>query len=295
MAEPNAPTLAMFDRAMAKGRAESQAESLDFWNGRAKPYKKHQDKGANDAIHQKIVETIQRRAGLNKSHRVLDLGCGPGRHSRLFSKVAGRVTAFDLSPTMIELARAEKVPPGEAIDYEELDWDEADLKAKGWEGQFYLAFASRTPAIHDLASLRKMIRTVDRGFGALVSSVELYNGLRAPLTDRLGIEPEVPRAIRSVYLEINLLWLLGYFPEVTYFDQKWAARRPLEEAIFQQTRYFKLIKGLSDGEKALIAQSLAERAENGSVLEEVEAKFVLVIWEIPPRVTVDKVVTDEPE
>jgi hypothetical protein len=198
--------------------------------------------------------------------------------------------AFDFSPTMIRLALADPGP--QDIDYEVLDWTKVDLEEKGWLGRFDLAFASRTPAISDLLSLKKMIQTVALGFGALVSSVDLFNSLRDPLMEKLALDPIKARAGRSVYLEINLLWLLGYYPEIVYFDQKWIAKRPLTEAIFNLTRYFGRLKDLTPAEKSLIAQSLTAKAAGDLVLEEVAAKTAVVVWEIPPRTTVDQVIVD---
>jgi SAM-dependent methyltransferase len=296
----NAPSLAFFEEARSRARLRDKADAVKYWDNRAESFKKIQDQGDNDQTHEKIVAFIAARAGLDKSSRVLDLGCGAGRHSRLFRKLSGSVTAFDLSPAMIKLAVAENSrlglnidDIGLNIDYEVIDWDEVDIAAKGWAASFDLAFASRTPAIHDLASLQKMIQTVDQGFGALVSSAEINNSLRDPLLALLNVDLELTRAIRSVYTEINLLWLMGYFPEIVYFDQKWSANRSLEDAIFNQTRYFEAFLELTAAEKDLIAQSLAEKAKDDRIQEEVEAKIALVIWEIPPRVKVDKVRVDK--
>jgi SAM-dependent methyltransferase len=311
MATCQIPSLELFDLALTQGRAENKTAARNYWDQKAPAYKKRQDQGGNDDLHERIIQAIHQRVGLDKTRPVLDLGCGPGRHSRLFAQLAGQVTAFDLSPTMIELAlsdnRVSNQPTpnhptaslssqsnlASPIDYRVLDWDMADLQALGWIGHFYLAFASRTPAIHNLASLQKMIQTVNHGFGALVSSIELYNSLREPLLEKLALPPERIRANRSIYLELNLLWLLGYYPEVSYFDQQWDATRSLEEVIFNQIRYFEMIKELTTSEKDLITKSLSKNSQNGLCREIVTAKTTLVIWEIPPRVTVDRIIRDE--
>lgn len=49
---------------------------------------------------------------------VLDAGCGEGCNTRLLAKAGARVTAFDLSPRMIKLARAQEEREPLAIRYE---------------------------------------------------------------------------------------------------------------------------------------------------------------------------------
>ncbi|MDR2142171.1 MAG: methyltransferase domain-containing protein [Deltaproteobacteria bacterium] len=289
MADWPLPSLKLFDQAASEGRAETKLEATNYWDQRAPSYHERQSEGGNDDLHIKIIQALTRRTGLNASHRVLDIGCGPGRHSRLLAPIVGNVTAFDLSPTMIELAKTADFSLSQKIDFRVLDWDEADLGSLGWNNKFHLALASRTPAIHNLASLKKMIQAVSEGgYGALVSAVETRHSLRDPLLERWSVDPEISRAVRSVYLEINMLWLLGFYPEVSYFDQKWSASRSLAEAIYQQTRYLDRLILLSEDEKKFIAQSLTDLAHEGQVLEEVEAKTALVIWEIPPRLELEK-------
>jgi len=49
--------------------------------------------------------------------QVLDLGCGKGRNTRLLAQRGARLTGIDLSPTMIEAARAAEAQTPLGIDY----------------------------------------------------------------------------------------------------------------------------------------------------------------------------------
>ncbi|MDP6512843.1 MAG: class I SAM-dependent methyltransferase [SAR202 cluster bacterium] len=51
-------------------------------------------------IHADIIETY-----LKSGDRVLDAGCGPGRFSIVMAELGARVTALDISPGQLELAR----------------------------------------------------------------------------------------------------------------------------------------------------------------------------------------------
>ncbi|MDR1085833.1 MAG: class I SAM-dependent methyltransferase [Deltaproteobacteria bacterium] len=287
------PSVEFFDEVSLYGTGESPEESQKYWNNRAPSYKKHQDEGDNDSVHREILKVIAERTGLNKTHRVLDIGCGPGRHSRLLGQTAGWVAAFDLSPAMIDLAQKSPQPQGARISYSCLDFEQADLDDLGFRDNFYLALASRTPAVHDLKTLQKMNGTIGSGFGAIISSIETKNSLREPFFTDLKFSDQIARSARSVYLQFNMLWLLGYFPELTYFDQKWLAARPVEGAIASQVRYFEKIRPLTEAEKTAIAQTLRTRARDGLVPEEVEAKTVLMLWEKPPQNRAGHTVTDK--
>lgn len=71
-----------------------------------------------------LVETL----GLVPGQRVLDVGCGPGRHSLALARRGLDVVGVDLSPEFVELARdaavAEGVSAGfEIVDVRELAFD----------------------------------------------------------------------------------------------------------------------------------------------------------------------------
>lgn len=54
---------------------------------------------------------------LNSKDKILDLGCGPGHHSRIFSEYGFNVTGVDLSKEMINIAKKE-VP---AVEFQVMD------------------------------------------------------------------------------------------------------------------------------------------------------------------------------
>ncbi len=60
----------------------------------------HRDK--NDAL--QMISFLKEKLSLKPGARILDLGCGPGRHSLIFAKEAFKVTGFDLSKRLLEAA-----------------------------------------------------------------------------------------------------------------------------------------------------------------------------------------------
>ncbi|MDI6857264.1 MAG: methyltransferase domain-containing protein [Dehalococcoidia bacterium] len=60
---------------------------------------------------------------------VLDAGCGEGHNTRLLARMGARVTAIDISPRMIELARAEEAREPLSIRYEVASFSDMPLFA----------------------------------------------------------------------------------------------------------------------------------------------------------------------
>ena len=76
-------------------------------------------RAGHDRIHEvftspRFLEFVPDLAGLS----VIDLGCGEGRHTRLFAKRGAQMTGVDISPRMLELARAEEAREPLGIRYQ---------------------------------------------------------------------------------------------------------------------------------------------------------------------------------
>src|SRR3982751_3002771 len=59
----------------------------------------------NDAEAERAVALISSTVSLQPGWRVLDVGCGAGRHTRAFVVYSARCVGLDLSATLLRLAR----------------------------------------------------------------------------------------------------------------------------------------------------------------------------------------------
>ncbi len=73
--------------------------------------------------------------GLEAGHRVLDVGCGPGRHALALAARGIEVVGVDISAEFVALARA-AVPDGHPATFERLD-----ARSLPYEGQFDAAIS----------------------------------------------------------------------------------------------------------------------------------------------------------
>jgi SAM-dependent methyltransferase len=77
------------------------------------------------------VEALVDLLGLERGSRVLDVGCGWGRHAVELARLGCRVTGVDLSPVLLDSARARAREAGVAVQ-----WRRLDMRALPFEGEF---------------------------------------------------------------------------------------------------------------------------------------------------------------
>ena len=140
------------------------------------------------------VAFLVRELGLHRGQRVLDVGCGPGRHARALGALGIEVVGVDISERFVELAR-EDAPPRvtfERMDARELPFDaEFDAVISLCQGAFGLAGGgplTPTPPSGggtdassgdpDAAVLDGMARAVRPGGAVAVSAFSAYFQIR---------------------------------------------------------------------------------------------------------------------
>lgn len=79
------------------------------------------------------VDQLESILDLPKGSSILDVGCGPGRHSLEFARRGYQVTGVDISDTFIEIARESARSENLTVDF--VRHDARDLPAE-WHGRF---------------------------------------------------------------------------------------------------------------------------------------------------------------
>lgn len=129
---------------------------------------------------------IEQEIGFNKSVRILDIGCGTGRHSIELSKRGYQVTGIDLSDSQLVRAREKAEKQGQKIDFLKHDArnlpfeNEFDLVIMLCEGAFPLMetdemnYEILKNAAKSLKEHGKIIFTTLNGLFPLYHSVEEF-------------------------------------------------------------------------------------------------------------------------
>ena len=119
--------------------------------------------------------------GLEPGMRVLDVGCGPGRHAHALARRGLEVLGVDISQRFVDLA-AESSPPGatfQRADARSLTFDaEFDAAISLCQGAFGLAGGPGAPLDGDGAVLEGMARALRPSARLAVSAFSAYFQLR---------------------------------------------------------------------------------------------------------------------
>lgn len=120
----------------------------------------------------------------SKGDRILDLGCGPGQHSKYFSDCGFDVSGIDLSEKMISIAKRKYSD----IDFQVMDIENLDFKNNTFDGIWASAsilHIEKEKIPHTLLRLSNILKdngiiyiSLKLGFGAGIISDERYGGVQ---------------------------------------------------------------------------------------------------------------------
>ena len=96
-------------------------ESRNYWNREAPTFDDEPDHGLRDPKVYEAWEGLLSTYVPSAPSRILDIGCGTGSISVLLSRLGHDVTGADLSPAMVELARAKAKRAAQAIGFLVMD------------------------------------------------------------------------------------------------------------------------------------------------------------------------------
>ena len=174
-----------------------------------------------DVMCGEIARYALARGIINKDSLVADIGCGSGNYAVEFAKLAGHVTCSDISTRMLELCRELVAEQGlHNVDYVDCDFLAFDIEKAGWLKKYDLVFTSLTPAMSGLASVEKVNR-ISRGWCFNNSFIYRKDFLRNEVMEKaFGLPPRDKFDGSSTYCLFNILWQLGYMPEIRYYKEQ---------------------------------------------------------------------------
>jgi len=143
---------------------------------------------------QNTVEEVDFFLGLfplAKGARILDVGCGTGRHSIELAKRGYQVTGIDLSPGMLAVAKRKAAAASVQIEFIEADATAFETKEPYdgalcvCEGAFGLIGADDDPEEHDFLILQRVAAALRSGGGFLLTALNAYGAIRRMSDDNV--------------------------------------------------------------------------------------------------------------
>ncbi|USS41662.1 methyltransferase domain-containing protein [Thermococcus aggregans] len=188
------------------------------------------------------VEFLLNEFKLPKGAKILDVGCGVGRHSIELAKRGYRVTGVDISRKMLEKAEERAQKEGVEVEFIKADAtkfardEEFDAAICLCEGAFSLLGLSDDPIEHDLAILRNVYRSLKPGGKFILTALsalsrvkkatnediahglfdpntmtfyeelEAPDGTKVPIRERVYVPTELYLMFKMVGFEVKAIW-----------------------------------------------------------------------------------------
>jgi len=220
--------LEYFKEQWATRQMSPVSHSSDIWDERAAEWinalqpKNGIETTRANGMHSRVAATAEYLRGrgiLGNDDSAVDIGCGPGLFVLEFAKTAKRAVGVDYAARFVDFGNQTAAEQGLAnAKFLQRDFFAMDARAEGMLGAFDLVFSSITPAATGDGCLEKLM-SLSRKWCYNASFVYAGDSLSEKVCrDVFGEEFRTRWDGRGFYALLNLLWLLGYYPETTYFD-----------------------------------------------------------------------------
>ena len=204
-----------FEKIMQRDDKEEKEEDLEkIWDDKSEWFFKRTEKKQENFSDRLIFKIVKEKKLLNENSKVLDIGCGTGRHLLEFSKITSHITGTDISSRMLDYAK-EKLKNVNEAKFIHGNWMKNFTKEK----EFDLVFASMTPAISKIEHINRMC-LISKNYCMMERFVYYRDPVREEIEKMLGRKLNKLHSNHKEYTYglWNIVWKLGYFPEI-YLDK----------------------------------------------------------------------------
>ena len=270
----------------------SSSQNRELWNDRAQEWSIDEEKEGQRAKRRsarinKVIEGLRMRGALCEGIDVLDIGCGSGEAIELFiQNRAKSIMGIDISENMIKSCknRIEKTCFLEDVDFLVCDFEDLDIRKLNIEKKFDLVFTSMNPVLRRPGGLLKamdLCRKYCFNCSQEYSLDILFTEVRKKV---LGIEvPEIEHE-SSNYLLFNLLWSMGYYPEIWFFDVESKCENAVDRKFVELYTRDKLHEELSSSDIDKVYEYLKTKSDENNILHWEECRtYSCILWDVSKK------------
>jgi SAM-dependent methyltransferase len=227
----------------------------------------------------KFLQLLQNEHMIKSNFDVLDVGCGVGVYAMAIAKQVHSAVGVDFSQKMIERGKeklaSEKISN---VTLSCMDWSKVDLAEKGFKERFDLVFAHTTPAICNVSTIEKM-NAASKRFCVISNPSKMVEPVLEQVHKIAGLDDGKGDCGDTRIYIIDMLFHMGYFPNLAYEQQVWPMNQSYEDACSYYIGRTMMAKQLSSGEISEIKQYLASITTNGRVLDKIDTTITTIYWE----------------
>lgn len=247
------------------------AETVEeFWDQKARTFYHNQVNGStyySDAV----PRLLEQKGILTPSSSVLDIGAGSGRYAIPLAKKVQSVHALDLSSEMLQFMQCE---------IEKNNLDNVYTIKSAWPtteniGEFDVVFSAMCPATRSVEALQAMSNVAKKhgvicqftaSTDSVVEALKQHQIIDGDITD-----PHNDRDVLQSYF--NILWELGYQPEISYLNDTFEINITFDEAFNTYKRRYEYV----DSEQLKnVLQTIQQENRNIKVIK--NTTLAVMIW-----------------
>lgn len=219
-----------------KSKEEPLETSEKNWDKRAETFYHNQVHGST-FYPTAVTQLLEQKGILTPSARVLDIGSGSGRYAIPFAKICQSVHALDLSSEMLQFLQKEMKKYRLTNIYPiKSAWPTSERL-----GEFDVAFAAMCPATRSIEAIKEMSNSASE-YGVICQFTESTDNIIETLKKhQLLVEEDIkgPHNDRSLLQSyFNILWELGFNPEISYLHDTFEMYSTKEEAFHSYSKRF---------------------------------------------------------
>lgn len=230
----------------------------------------------------KTIELLKAKDILNKETVVLDIGCGTGIYALELAKYCKNIVGLDCSKNMLRILEEKAKKAGlKNIAGLHKDWGEVDSESPDYHKQFDLVVSNLNTGICNVEGLIKMNQT-SRDICCYSSLSGLSKHSSKSELQEIIFERALPESGRNEILHaFNLVYSMGYRPEMSYSPFEWVKIQDPEEALEAICHEYGCYTELSRIKVAKIKEYIfGNRDSDGKYLEKMTSMIGIMIWSV---------------